>query len=371
MNNIPSKAEVMGWNSQSLADFMRKLKLTGCDRVVTKASITGEQFIHMTEGELDVFPCLYIPIITKIQSEINKEEQKKAFANKFKVLKPPKPVIFKKEESWDSDEFENESENEYEGPDQDETEEDYICALSDSQTAEEQLSDEACESANKVPDIEHIRKPPRPPRPARLQDNCRAERSMKLPHLPRMSIAPQRPVIAPRGRTVEAPGSFTSKHKHPLPPRPTDMPNSRPDKPCPAPPIPTPPAKVSNSTERPKMTLDPSWYGGKVTRQQAEAAIRLVNKDGAFLVRDSLKNPIEHPYTLVLLNQGRIYNIKIRNQGNSYSLGNGLKNSQSFPGVKEMISHHAHTPLMLIDATDQSPEEQHQPKCCLLHPVRP
>lgn len=40
---------------------------------------------------------------------------------------------------------------------------------------------------------------------------------------------------------------------------------------------------------------------------------------------------------------------------------------QSFPGVKEMIAHYKHTPLLLIDATDQSSEAQNE--CRLLHPA--
>ena len=42
------------------------------------------------------------------------------------------------------------------------------------------------------------------------------------------------------------------------------------------------------------------------------------------MVRDSSKGSGEHPYTLMVLKQGKVYNIKIRNQGNSYSLGTGL-----------------------------------------------
>lgn len=51
-------------------------------------------------------------------------------------------------------------------------------------------------------------------------------------------------------------------------------------------------------------------------------------QDGAFVVRDSSKGSVEHPYTLMLLNQGKVYNIKIRNQGNSYSLGTGFSNTK-------------------------------------------
>lgn len=49
-------------------------------------------------------------------------------------------------------------------------------------------------------------------------------------------------------------------------------------------------------------------------------------KDGAFVVRDSTNGFAEHPYTLMLLKQGKVYNIKIRKEGNSYSLGTGINN---------------------------------------------
>lgn len=53
-----------------------------------------------------------------------------------------------------------------------------------------------------------------------------------------------------------------------------------------------------------------------------------VFKDGAFVVRDSTKGFAEHPFTLMLLKQGKVYNIKIRNQGDSYSLGTGINNNK-------------------------------------------
>ncbi|KAK7922561.1 hypothetical protein WMY93_009463 [Mugilogobius chulae] len=100
--------------------------------------------------------------------------------------------------------------------------------------------------------------------------------------------------------------------------------------------------------------LDPRWYGGEMSRHQAEAALTEANKDGAFVVRDSSKGRAEHPYTLMVLKEAKVYNIKIRKQGDLFFLGNGLHNKKSFPGVREMITHHAHTPLLLIDAKDRS-----------------
>ncbi|XP_031713505.1 lymphocyte cytosolic protein 2 [Anarrhichthys ocellatus] len=88
-NNVPSKAEVLGWSPQSLADYMRTLKLSGCDKLVMKDSISGAQFMEMTTCNLQVFPSLYIPLVTKIQSDINKGDQK-AFGLTSKAPQYPK-----------------------------------------------------------------------------------------------------------------------------------------------------------------------------------------------------------------------------------------------------------------------------------------
>ncbi|XP_070768847.1 lymphocyte cytosolic protein 2 [Enoplosus armatus] len=407
LNHVPSNVEVMGWNPQSLAEYMRTLKLSGCGKVVMKSNITGAQFMQMTECDLQVFPSLYVSKITMIQSEINKGEQKRASDHKSKAQKHPKQEFAQEEEIWDSDEFDNECDHDCEGPRQEEEEDSYICPLTEPQTAEQQDSDENSEGDYEVPSSAEPVKPPQHGRVSTLQDGhyrepvpapLLAERTSKppLPHPPQMTHTPQRPFKSPaiqpnlhidrrskktgqpgpsqkdltksKGSAVKASGSFTSKMPQPRAPRPTDVSN-RAGKPTPAPPVPTQPAKINNPIPGPRKCihgLDPSWYGGKVTRHQAEVALREVNKEGAFVVRDSSQGLGDHPYTLMLLKQGKVYNIKIHNQGNSYSLGTNL-NNKSFPGVKEMITHHTHTPLLLIDATDQTSEAQSQ--CCLLHPA--
>ncbi|XP_054454072.1 lymphocyte cytosolic protein 2 [Anoplopoma fimbria] len=378
---------------------MRRLKLVGCDKFVIKESISGAHFMEMTMGDLQVFPSLYVPLVSKIQSDINKGDQKRPFGQKSKAPKFPKQVLVQEEEHWDSDEFDNESDNDYEGPEED----GYICAITEPQTVEQEDSDENYEETNERPSSAEIMKPPRHPRVVKVQDSvCRdpvheptpAERTSKPRPTcpPRMNQTPQRPFKAPAGQTnlqidrsrkpgqfgpsqtdltkskggiVKAPGSFTSNIPKPRVPKPIDVPN-RAGILLPVISVQTQPAKVNNSIPGQSKGLDPSWYGGKLTRRQAEGALREVNKDGAFVVRDSSHGAAEHPYTLMLLKQGKVYNIMIRNQGNSYSLGTGFKN-KSFPGVKEMITHHTNTPLQLIDAADQSAEGQSQ--CCLLHPV--
>ncbi|GAA6229421.1 lymphocyte cytosolic protein 2-like [Lates japonicus] len=305
---------------------------------------------------------------------------------------------------FESDEFDSESDNDYESPEQEEDDDRYICALAKAQTAEQQDSEESFDGNYLPLASAETMKPPRPPRASKLQgshsrdpahDPCPAERTSKPPPPRRMNPSPQRPLKTPappppsqpnlhidrskkpgqptptqrappnsKGSTVKALRSSTLKLPKPWTPKPSD----RTSKLSLSPPVPTQPATINYSILRQKQGLDPSWYGGKVTRNQAEAALREMNKDGAFVVRDSSKGSADHPYTLMLLKEGKVYNIKIRNQGGSYSLGNGL-NNKSFPGVEEMITHHKHTPLLLIDATDQSSEGHSQ--SCLLYPAGP
>jgi len=48
-------------------------------------------------------------------------------------------------------------------------------------------------------------------------------------------------------------------------------------------------------------------------------------EDGAFVVRRSSQGATEHPYTLMLLRGGRVYNVMVRRQGGRFSLGAGIK----------------------------------------------
>ncbi|KAM4586635.1 lymphocyte cytosolic protein 2 [Fundulus diaphanus] len=178
---------------------------------------------------------------------------------------------------------------------------------------------------------------------------------------------PQKPskvLYRPTGGAVAvATGSLTSRRPPPVVPQ-RNVPNRANNQ------VARVPALIQHtrsdlSVRTSRQGLDPRWYRGRITRNQAEVSLWEVNKDGAFLVRDSSHSSTQHPYTLMLLKQGKIYNIKIQRQNDFYFLGNGVNNIKRFLGVKEMIVHHMNTPLLLIDATHQSSEEQ----CCLLHPA--
>uniref|UniRef100_A0A3Q3A9F6 SH2 domain-containing protein n=1 Tax=Kryptolebias marmoratus TaxID=37003 RepID=A0A3Q3A9F6_KRYMA len=111
----------------------------------------------------------------------------------------------------------------------------------------------------------------------------------------------------------------------------------------------------------------PRPYPRRMTHSSPPQPLKPPGERTSIYFWDSSKGSAEHPHTLMLLNQGKIYNIKIRRQGNSYLLGNGFNRTQRFPGVTEAIIHYTNTPLVLIDAAAQSSAEK--PQCCLLHPA--
>lgn len=123
-----------------------------------------------------------------------------------------------------------------------------------------------------------------------------------------------------------------------------------------------PPADLEDEQD-----MNPQWYVGQVTRGQAEGCLRRVNKDGAFLVRDSSKRSSIQPYTLMVLYQDKVYNIQIRCEQNEFLLGTGLKASETFPMVAHIINHYKQQPLLLIDAKNRESGQQNQ--CPLIYPA--
>ncbi|KAJ8276269.1 hypothetical protein COCON_G00080210 [Conger conger] len=117
-DNIPSKAEVMRWQAPQLADYMRKMDLGGCDKVIMKHTMTGQRFLTMSDNDLQKFPKLHTPLISKICREINKKEEKRGFFPKKTVHKYPEPVAVPEDVGWDSEEF-DQSDDDYESPDAD------------------------------------------------------------------------------------------------------------------------------------------------------------------------------------------------------------------------------------------------------------
>ncbi|KAM9414096.1 lymphocyte cytosolic protein 2 isoform 2-T2 [Salvelinus alpinus] len=425
--SVPSRSEVMGWNARSLADYMKRLRLSSCDKVVMKTSMNGARFLKMKDGDLQKFPTIHIPVITKICREINRSEEEKGFSQRSREPKShQQDFVQEEDEAWDSETFDM-SDNDYENPDEDDS---YICALSDrlppAEGEEEEESDGDYEpppsATEEIPRLLNLPKPlgnsdyidsvrggpsvtlpngrtPRPHQRPGPQALATSHNTLARPPTSRLDPSPQRPFkaagkcpsvpLVDRSKKPGHPAPTKKQHHHtntkttptregspfssPQPaivkppqlkgPKPPDYRSSSSKPPDPSYP---PPLMVPNTMPGTGKGIDPEWYGGLVTRGQAEASLRWVNKDGAFLVRDSSKGSSEQPYTLMVLNQGKVYNIQIRHQGNTYHLGTGLMGSESFSGVEEIIEHHTHTPLLLIDMENGTGA---QSQCCLLHPA--
>ncbi|KAM7397413.1 hypothetical protein PAMA_005623 [Pampus argenteus] len=117
-NRVPSRVEVMGWSPQQLADYLRRMSLSGCDKAVLKNSISGARFVNLSDNDLQRFPKLHAPMISKISTEISKKEERRGLF----VKKPPTPKYHEPEtaaevQGWGDDEFDDEEfDDDYESP---------------------------------------------------------------------------------------------------------------------------------------------------------------------------------------------------------------------------------------------------------------
>ncbi|NWV38460.1 LCP2 protein, partial [Grantiella picta] len=128
------------------------------------------------------------------------------------------------------------------------------------------------------------------------------------------------------------------------------------------PPLPIPSRHTVHQTniDEDEGSLRDEWYVAYISRPEAEAALRKINKDGTFLVRDSSRKTVTHPYVLMVLYRDKVYNIQIRyqEQDHLYLLGTGLKGKEDFSSVADIIDHFQRTPLLLIDGKDRGSRNQ-------------
>ncbi|XP_074528667.1 lymphocyte cytosolic protein 2a [Halichoeres trimaculatus] len=469
----PTRTEVMGWSPQQLADYLRRMNLFGCDKVVMKNSITGSRFVNMSDTDLQRFPKLHAPLISKISTEISKKEEKRGLFGKRtpkyqeQVVNPCPEV-----DGWGEDEFE--SEDDYESPysgDEEGSGGDYESPTEDLDAANdyepppteppEDLPHKRCTNLSMGnsdyidkrdtlppvvcprPTVSSLSAPPREPSRRDPSPHCSGRPSGSLPPEPPQIFRENKPgkdpgsapIRGPHRNTLSTPGTQSRRphqdtpdppswskppilppvsssigrsnssarvpparfdgrrdvtHKHntfplqhkSMPPRPglPGPPTRHGDSLPPNVPklhsgmgdprgsflgqsvdrqsIRPPPPSSSRSQE-----MDPHWYVGKVTRGQAEGCLKRVNKDGAYLVRDSTRQLDNQPFTLMVFYQDKVFNIQIRQQNNQFLLGTGLKVQESFPSVSDIIGHYSQSPLLLIDAKNRRSSQQNQ---CLL-----
>ncbi|XP_056372497.1 lymphocyte cytosolic protein 2 [Hyla sarda] len=129
-----------------------------------------------------------------------------------------------------------------------------------------------------------------------------------------------------------------------------------------------PPASIPNipntSTPGNDDIFSEQWYLGSISRMDAEHALRSVNKDGTFLVRNCSQSTLSQPYVLMVLYKNKVYNVRIRyDQKNEvYLLGSG--GHETFESVSEIIDYFRKTPLLLIDGKDRG-SRQHCKLTCI------
>ncbi|XP_058506096.1 cytokine-dependent hematopoietic cell linker [Solea solea] len=103
--------------------------------------------------------------------------------------------------------------------------------------------------------------------------------------------------------------------------------------------------------EKPQqMSCEEDWYIRACNRADAEHALHLVNKDGAFLVRDCSVNTNSEPLVLSVYHEKKVYNVKIRfiESAGKYVLGTGQRSNDMFDSVADIIKFHTIFPIILI-----------------------
>ncbi|KAM9377079.1 uncharacterized protein clnk isoform 1-T2 [Pholidichthys leucotaenia] len=123
--------------------------------------------------------------------------------------------------------------------------------------------------------------------------------------------------------------------------------------------------------EKPQQAYwEEDWYVGACNRADAEHALHLVNKDGAFLVRDCSINTNNEPLVLVVYHEKKVYNIKIRfiESTSKYVLGTGYRSTDMFNSVADIIKFHSIFPIILISGRNV-PGSKYPDNCVLTCPV--
>ncbi|XP_009866913.1 PREDICTED: lymphocyte cytosolic protein 2 [Apaloderma vittatum] len=521
LRNIPYRSDVVTWNPDDLAEYFRTLKYKDCEKVVRKHSINGQRFLNMSENDIQKFPKLRVPIVSKLSQEINRNEGRLSFLPKWAQSQkcPENPGYSQDDGEWSSfdedddyespdDDQENEDEADYESPTEEPEEAehdsdgyepppsnndeahhnvifpakslanntDYIDRPSTARSSQQPpvppqrpvpspgpasfggrgaslpafppppSNSDLSRDRNTMPlkppapSIDRSTKPPLdrlappferesplsgrkpsiPEKPLTLQLRALGEQLAMMPKPPippsdryergnppplrkqtpvkqvwpphtkngeEEDTAPQRPVPQlslppyssntfpsksikppPKPGSNSMPGAESSRNlssSGSLPPRFSEGNNSRSPSRGTAdirPPLPVPsrPTARQKNLEEDEDSLNNEWYIAYVSRPEAEAALRKINKDGTFLVRDSSRKTATHPYVLMVLYRDKVYNIQIRYQEEDriYLLGTGLKGKEDFSSVADIIDYFQRTPLLLIDGKDRGSRNQ-------------
>ncbi|XP_024139543.1 cytokine-dependent hematopoietic cell linker [Oryzias melastigma] len=122
--------------------------------------------------------------------------------------------------------------------------------------------------------------------------------------------------------------------------------------------------------QKPQIYCEEDWYVGACKRTDAEHALHLVNKDGAFLVRDCSTTSNSEPLVLVVYHQKKVYNVKVRyiESVNKYALGTGQRSNDVFDSVEQIIKFHSIFPIIFISGRNVT-GTKYPDNCVLTCPI--
>lgn len=203
LRNVPFRSEVLAWDAESLADYFRKLNYKDCERAVKKHHIDGPRFLNLTENDIQKFPKLRVPILSKLSQEINKNEERRSiFARKPQVQRFPEGTESHEEDNGGWSSFE---EDDYESPNDDQDGEDDGDYESPNEEEEAPVEDDADYEPPPSNDEEALQNSILPAKPFSNSNSMYIDRPLsgKAPQQP--PVPPQRPMTAlpppPAGRS--------------------------------------------------------------------------------------------------------------------------------------------------------------------------
>ncbi|KAF5913202.1 hypothetical protein HPG69_016817 [Diceros bicornis minor] len=210
LKNVPFRSEVLAWDSDSLADYFKKLNYKDCEKAVKKHHIDGPRFLNLTENDIQKFPKLRVPILSKLSQEINKNEERRSiFTRKPQVLRFPEETESHEEDDGGWSSFE---EDDYESPNDDQDGEDDGDYESPNEEEEAPVEDDADYEPPPSNDEEAMQNSILPAKPFSNSNSMYIDRppSGKVPQQP--PVPPQRPMAA------LPPPTASRSHAQPLPP---------------------------------------------------------------------------------------------------------------------------------------------------------
>lgn len=99
---------------------------------------------------------------------------------------------------------------------------------------------------------------------------------------------------------------------------------------------------------------EPWYFKSLKDRKTGDKLLRKVGKDGTFLIRESTKQGHIQPYTMMVLFQNNIYNLKIRvRPDGKMALGEEKPDEMSFMDVQKLVKYHRETEVILVGNTGQ------------------